>query len=146
MKTIFSIILFLFVSTFSFGQGKETKKEWIQSFKHAVYYYGFLNGLENRELAKEIIKVDNSGYNPPFQVLHDKAINKAGNYLVGLVRKDFKDRDGRVGEGAGGKRIMLICLNFYTSAVLDSIANSEYNKWINDPHRNKRIKEAAIAY
>lgn len=128
MKNILFVLFFLLVSKVSYCQEKESKKEWIQTFKQAVYYYGFLSGLENQELAKEIIRIDNSANNPPFKVLHNKAISKAGNYLLALVKTDFKDREGRVGEGAGGKRLMFICLKFYTSSTLDSIANSEYSK------------------
>ncbi|RBQ11702.1 hypothetical protein DRW42_00010 [Pedobacter miscanthi] len=59
-RTVIFVILFVLISVQSFGQGNETEKEWIQSFKELVYYNGLLKGLNNPALSKELVQTDNS--------------------------------------------------------------------------------------
>lgn len=146
MKKISFAIFFVFMAIVSFGQQKQTKKEWILSYKQAVYYQGLLKGFSDVEFTKKLVSIDRSFYNPVFQVLHEKAIKKGSVYLTNLIRKDSMDREGRVAEPADGKRVLLICLNFYSSQKLNEMANREYLNWMKVPNKQKLIDKANSMY
>jgi len=98
LRMMLFVMMLMLISGLSFGQRNETEKEWIQSYKELVYYNGLLKGLNNSALSKALVKTDNSFYNPVFTILHQKAIEQGGNYLLELIRKDSLDRYGRVSE------------------------------------------------
>ncbi len=145
IKLLF-VFIFLTISNLSFGQGNETEQEWIQSYKELVYYDGLLKGLNDSGISKELVKIDNSFYNPVFLHLHGKAIKRGGDYLAELIKKDSVDRAGRVAEPATGKRALFVCLKFYSSAVLHKMAKKEYTLWMKTPNRQKLIDKAKTIY
>lgn len=146
MKNLYLLLLLFTFSTRCFSQGKETKQEWIDSYKISVYAYGILHGLDDPQLTSKLVKIDKSFYNPFFETLHASAIKRGGNFLISLIEKDATDRSGRVSEPADGKRVFLVALKFYYSTVLSKIAEKEYRKWYNTPNKQKLIEKVNIAY
>lgn len=151
MKKLIILAFFVVISATSFSQGKaplgyEPKGEWIEMFKQEVFYHGYLKGLNNMEVAKKLVSIDASYYNPFFNFLHEKAMAKPISQLVALIEKDYNESHGNVAEPADARRPMQIGLNYYNSKTLDAIALAAYNAWIKDPNRKKRIRAALSIY
>ena len=146
MKIVVLIAFLMTTSITSYSQGYESKQEWISSYKESVCFSGFTAGLGDFNLATKLVRTDKSFYDPFFYTLHQKAIDRGVNYLVGLIKKDSADREGRVSEPAAGKRSLLISFHFYTSKKLNEIAEQEYFNWIKTPNKKKLIDKVKMIY
>lgn len=151
MKKLIILAFLTLITVTSFSQGKaplgyEPKEEWIALFKREVFYHGYLKGLNNTEVAKKLVAIDASYYNPFFNFLHEKAMAKPISQFVALIEKDYRECHGNVAEPADGRRPMEIGLDYYNSKTLNAIALAAYNAWMKDPNRKKRIEAALSIY
>ena len=144
MKTIYFIILFALSSSLSFGQGWENEKEWLESYKQLAYFNGLLKGLSDRALSRRLVFIDRSFYNPVFWNLHEKAIEKGGDYLAEMIRRDSVE--SCITKPGSRKRPIYIVLKFYQSEKLQKMAKEAYVIWMKTPNKKKLIEKASIAY
>ncbi|MFC6876499.1 hypothetical protein ACFQZF_07365 [Flavobacterium myungsuense] len=136
MKVISTLLLSILL--ISCSQHKQLIREerklwgfnnWKNDFKDRAFCQCLLEGYNDRNVKKFILKNDKSYYDGIGIAIFDPTLIPIIQKEVTQIKKDSLESVEKVPEHIVGKRIFNHCLNFYKSKKLDSITKSEIHKW-----------------
>ncbi|AKD04855.1 hypothetical protein PKOR_19305 [Pontibacter korlensis] len=136
MRSVLAPLVLLFVvaligctSNFKLGERKmlqeNYKNSFIEGFKTLSFCRCIKYGYDNKY---DLVTEDASCRFPDYLYSEVALIDILAKVERDKILLDSASRVGRVAEGMEGKRVMDICLKFYNSSLLDSVAISRYQK------------------
>jgi molybdopterin-guanine dinucleotide biosynthesis protein len=136
MKIFKILILILLISACNQTnvELKEQRKSWDfdhwkSKFKDRALCICLLEGYENEEIKKFILKTDKSYYSGIGIAIFDPTLKPIIAKEVAKIKQDSINLIKRVPEHLVGKKIFSHCIEFYKSERLDSIIKKEIPKW-----------------
>jgi hypothetical protein len=109
------------------------KEEFFPMFKMSVFLHSLKYSFNNSPEIKKILTEDKSNISSS-EYLNIEDVDAVAKMIVEKIKQDSVKSIGYAAEGSEGKTVFAICVEFYYSKKLDSIARKLYKTKYSKPY------------